>query len=147
MTFYMRHVEREILSALIDGELTPDERRFVHDHLKQCEPCREVYQEFAHIHGMVGGLPQLVAPESFVSAALSPPSRSVVASAVSWTSRHPQRWIIAGVAAVATAVTLAGLAAPQPSSEVPVERFIDRHVSVHSGVEDGGQVLFAVNGR
>lgn len=147
MSFYMRHVEREILSALIDGELTPEERRFVHDHLQQCSACREASEEFAHITGLVGDLPLLVAPEAFVSAALQPRERSRARSVVAWPLGGRRRWFFAGGAAAAIAVTLAGLAAPPPARQPPVDQFIARHVSVHSGVDSGGQVLFAVNGR
>lgn len=147
MSFYMRHVEREILSALVDGELSPDERRFVHEHLQQCAACREAADEFAHLHGLVGELPKLVAPESFVSAALRPRERSRTASVATWPTRGKRRWFLAGAAAAGIVVTLAGLAAPPPAAEPPVDRYIARHVSVHSGVEAGGQVLFAVNGR
>lgn len=146
MSFYMHHVEREILSALIDGELDPEERRFVHEHLQQCDACREASEEFAHIHGMVGDLPRLIAPEAFVSAALRPRERSRVGSTAIWVLSGRRRWFVAGIAAAAAAVTLAGLAAPQPATEPPVDRFIARHVTVHSGAA-GGQVLFAVNGR
>lgn len=147
MSFYMHHVEREILSALIDGELDPEERRFVHEHLQQCGACREASEEFAHIHGMVGDLPRLIAPEAFVSAALQPRERSPVRSMAGWLLTGRRRWFFAGIAATAAAVTLAGLVAPQPASEPPVDRFIARHVTVHTSAGAGGQVLFAVNGR
>ncbi len=146
MSFYVHHVEREILSALIDGELSVEERRFVHEHLQQCDACREASEEFAHIHGMVGELPRLIAPEAFVSAALRPAQRSRAGSMASWLISGRRRWFVAGVAATATAVTLAGLAAPQQASEPPVDRFIARHVTVHSD-SGAGQVLFAVNSR
>lgn len=67
----MNHVEREILSALIDGELSGEEQRFVNEHLRQCDACRDALEEFAHVHGMVENLPPLVAPESFVAAAMT----------------------------------------------------------------------------
>ena len=74
----MNHVEREILSALIDGELTTEEQHFVHEHLQQCDACREASDEFAHIHGMIERLPPLIAPEAFVRAALQPSRRTRV---------------------------------------------------------------------
>ncbi len=147
MSFYMHHVEREILSALIDGELSPEERRFVYEHLQQCDACREASEEFAHIHGLVGDLPKLIAPESFVSAALRPPADSRAGSVARWALGGRRRWYLAGIAAAAVGVTLAGLATPQPASEPPVDQFIARHVSVHSGAESGAQVLFAVNNK
>lgn len=143
MSFYMHHVEREILSALTDGELSPEERRFVHDHLQECQDCREAAEEFAHIHGLVGDLPALIAPESFVSDALRPRTNT----AVRWALGGRRKWLAAGVVGVAVAVTLGGLVVPQPSSEPPVDQYIARHVSVLTATQTGGQVLFAVTDR
>src|SRR4051794_10935371 len=140
MYYPRRHVEREILSALIDGELTADERRFVHEHLAECADCREVYDEFTHIHGMVVELPRLVAPESFVSDALRPRE-----GARSFLLRGRRKWIAGGLAVSAVGITVAGLFVPERASTPPVDVFLERHVSLHSGVESGGQVLFAVN--
>lgn len=147
MTFYMRHVEREILSALIDGELAVEERRFVHDHLQQCEECRELYDELTAVHGLVGDLPRLVAPEAFVSSALRPRRRRSASAAVATVLRGRRRWVAAGVATAAAAITLAGLVAPQPSAQPPVDELFTRHVSVHAPSDVGGQVLFAVNNK
>ncbi len=147
MSFYMRHVEREIISALIDGELSAEERRFVHEHLQSCEACREASEEFMHIHGMVGELPPLVAPESFVSNALRSRKSSRAARVTSWSLSGKKRWVVVGVAAAATVVTLSGLATPSPATEPPVDQFIARHVSIHSGSAAAAEVLFAVRGR
>jgi anti-sigma factor RsiW len=148
VSFYMqRHVEREILSALIDGELASAERRMVHEHLQSCDECREILDEFGHVHGLVGELPRIVAPESFVSAALEPPHVGVHRKAVSTILRGKRRWVVAGVAAAAIGTSLAGLVTPAPADPVPVTAFVERHVSVHSGVDPGAQVLFTVDGR
>lgn len=147
MSFYMHHVEREILSALIDGELDPEERRFVYEHLQQCEACREALDEFGHLHGLVGELPKLIAPEAFVSAALLPRERSPARAVADVALAGKRGWAALVAVLTAIAVTLAGLVAPQSGAEPPVDQLIARHVSVHSGVEAGGHVLFAVNGR
>jgi anti-sigma factor RsiW len=148
VSFYMkRHVEREILSALVDGELAADERRFVHEHLQTCAECREIVEEFGHIHGLVENLPRLVAPESFVTEALEPPRVPVHRAAAARALSGRRRWIVGGAIAVAIATTLAGLVVPQPADQVPVGAFVERHVSVHSGVEPGAQVIFTVHGR
>jgi anti-sigma factor RsiW len=144
--YYQRHVEREILSALMDGELDPAERKFVHDHLQECDACREAATEFGAVKGIMGDLPRLVAPESFVTGALRP-QRSRAKDAASAAVRGRRRWVIAGVAAAAVAVTLGGLIAPRPASPPPIDMFVARHISVSDGVDDGGQVLFAVHGR
>lgn len=144
--YYQRHVEREILSALLDGELDAAERKFVHDHLQTCDACREAAVEFGAVKGIMGDLPRLVAPESFVSGALAPPlsrTKKVASAAV----RGKRRWVIAGAAVVAAGMTLGGLVAPRPSSQPPIDIYVARHISVSDGVDDGGQVLFAVHGR
>jgi predicted anti-sigma-YlaC factor YlaD len=144
--YYQRHVEREILSALLDGELGSAERKFVHDHLQECEACREAAVEFGAVKGIVGDLPRLVAPESFVSRALAR-RRSRARSAASAAVRGRRRWVVAGVLATAVGVTLAGLVAPRPSSQPPIDVYVARHISVSDGIDDGGQVLFAVHPR
>jgi anti-sigma factor RsiW len=144
--YYQRHVEREILSALLDGELDAAERKFVHDHLQECEACREAAVEFGAIKGFVGELPRLIAPESFVSGALDRRSsrvRGVASAAV----RGRRRWVLGGAAVAAAGITLAGLVAPRPSSQPPIDVYVARHISVSDGVDDGGQVLFAVHAR
>jgi anti-sigma factor RsiW len=148
VSFYMkRHVEREILSALIDGELEASERRLVHEHLQTCVECREIVEEFSQIHGLVEKLPRLVAPEAFVSDVLVPPRQAVHRVAVDTAFRGRRRWVTIGVVSAAAAMTLAGLLTPAPTDPLPVDAFVDRHVSVHSGVEPGSQILFTVNGR
>ncbi len=136
-----RHVEREILSALIDGELSPQERRFVHEHLQECAACREAADEFGHIHGMVGELPRFVAPESVVSKALRP-ARPTVAQLF---LKGKRKFVAGGLALSAVGITVAGLFVPQRETTPPVDVFFERQVSLHAGDETGAQVLFAVN--
>ena len=144
--FYQHHVEREILSALLDGELDPSERRFVHEHLQQCDACRELADELGAVKGVVGDLPRLVAPEAFVSTALErrPPAARRFASAA---VRGRRRWILGGAALAAIGITLAGLVTPPPESAPPVDVYVARHISVSNGVDGGSEVLFAVQGR
>jgi anti-sigma factor RsiW len=148
VSFYMRrHVEREILSALIDGELPPDERRLVHEHLQECPECRETFEEFTQIHGLVGELPRLVAPQSFVTEVLEPPRVPVHRAAATTMFGGRRRYVAGGIAAAAIATTLAGLVTPAPADPVPVDAFVEQHVNVHTGVEPGAQVIFTVNER
>ena len=146
MSFYMRrHVEREILSALIDGELDVEERRYVHEHLQECAACREASEEFGHIHGVVGELPRLVAPAAFVSRVMEPRRSPSVRSIGAALMSGRRRWAIVGSAVAAIAITVAGLVAEPARTEPPVDVFIERHVNVHTDVEAGAQVLISVN--
>lgn len=148
MSFYMsRHVEREILSAMIDGELEADQRRAVHEHLQTCAACRETVEEFTQIHGLMGGLPRLVAPESFVATVLERPTRSKASRVAAVALAGRRRWVLLGAAVTAIGISVAGLFVSPPADEPPVSAFIDRHVSTHAGVEPGAQVLFAVTRR
>jgi anti-sigma factor RsiW len=147
--FYMRrHVEREILSALIDGELAADERRMVHEHLQECVDCRETVEEFTQIHGMMVELPRLVAPASFVSDVVERPRRRSTPNQITALALGGRRrWVALGMAVGAIGISLAGLATPPPATQPPVNAYIERHVSTRLGVEPGAQVLVAVNGR
>ena len=138
-----RHVEREILSALIDGELSPQARRFVHEHLQTCAACREAADEFGHIQGMVGELPRFVAPESVVSNALRSPRPSIGQRLFG----GKRKFVAGGLAVSAIGITVAGLFVPERATTPPVDVFFERQVSLHAGEESGAQVLFAVNNR
>lgn len=145
--YYRRHVEREILSALLDGELDAEQRRYVYEHLRECQACREAAEEFGAIKGMISELPRLVAPEGFVSRALAPTRTSRRRAVASAAIRGRRRWIVGGAAGAAIAITLAGLFVPEPATEPPTDVLVARHVSVNDGMDAVGQVLFAVQGQ
>ncbi len=147
-----RHVEREILSALIDGELDADQRRMVHEHLQECGDCREAADEFSHIHGMIGDLPRLIAPETFVADVLQPSRATFGGRAasllLSGVFSGRRRWVALAAAVTAVGITLSGLVVPsQAADPLPVDALIERHVGVRSGVESGADVLIAVTDR
>lgn len=138
------HVDREILSALVDGECSPEERRYAHEHLQDCASCREAASVFGAVQGYVAELPRLVAPESFVATVLEPRELGG-GQRLREVFRGPRRYAAVAVVAAGLAVSLAGLATPPPQEDPPVEMFMMRHVSVNDGSHVGGQVLFAVN--
>ncbi|MEA2576052.1 MAG: hypothetical protein QOH93_3350, partial [Chloroflexia bacterium] len=53
---------RPLISAYLDGEVTPEERRSVERHLASCEECRHVLAEYRAIGSDLRALPVPVPP-------------------------------------------------------------------------------------
>lgn len=138
------HVEREVLSALIDGEVAPADRRWIHDHLQECELCMQVAEEFSSLRGIVTDLPPLVAPEGLVAEVMEGPRRRPGRRARRLL-RGPRKYAAAAAVAVTVGVSAAGIAAPPDTEPPPMETFVNRHVGVNAGRASGGEVLFAVH--
>lgn len=54
-----------LLSARLDGELTPEEKRELEDHLATCPDCRALESRLAAIHSAFPELEEVPAPEGF----------------------------------------------------------------------------------
>ena len=52
----------ELISARLDGELSPFEEKRLDAHLAQCAPCRELADELADLHDAMVELPRLEVP-------------------------------------------------------------------------------------
>jgi anti-sigma factor RsiW len=52
----------DLLSALVDGELTEPERTAAERHLEGCEECRAEYEVTTGVHELVADLPALAVP-------------------------------------------------------------------------------------
>ena len=141
----MSHLDPDLLSALVDGEVGVEERRDAHAHLQECASCRQTLESYGAVRRMVADLPRLAAPESIVAAALAPETGA--AAFVRRTFRGPRRYVAAGLAAAALAVTVAGVAVPADEQRAPVDVFVARHAGVSAGNSVSGQVIFAVTGR
>lgn len=136
------HVGRDVLSALVDGECGPEERKWAHDHIASCDECRRAASAFSSVQGLVGGLPPLVAPQDFVASVLDVRGGAVRSMFRGWRGR-----VAVAAACLGVAVSLAGLAVPPERAEPPVSVFMTRHVGVNDASGEGGQLLFAVPGR
>lgn len=89
----------DLLSAHLDGELTPEEVRRVEEHLAGCAPCRAELEALAAARSAVRGLPILEVPPGV----LGLPDEVVVPL-----RRRTLAWI--GAAAAAVVAGLVGLA-------------------------------------
>ena len=119
----MTHV-LDLLSAHLDGELTPAEQVVVTEHLAGCETCRDEADGIAAVRDAVRSLPLLDPPIPLLPSV-----------------RRPRRWITAAasVAAGALAVGLA-LGPGEPASGFDLDSMAGQHTT-RLGVDPGISTL------
>ncbi len=100
----------ELLSAHLDGELAPAERRRVAEHLEDCDRCREELDELASARSAVRSLPMVEAPASV----LGLPDEVVVPL-----PRRRSFWAGAAAAAAAVFIVVASILAPDGTALTP----------------------------
>jgi anti-sigma factor RsiW len=73
--------DRDALSALIDGALTPERASALESHVATCEACTTMLEGMRHVRTMLGALPEVEAPRSFKlrAADVAAPGRTVPA--------------------------------------------------------------------
>jgi anti-sigma factor RsiW len=59
------HLDDELLSALVDAELSSDEMAFAQSHLASCTECNERLENFRSVAVLVRRLPELEPPRDF----------------------------------------------------------------------------------
>ncbi len=116
----MSHLD-DLLSALLDGELTHDERIHVHvsAHLGTCETCRHELSDLAVARTAVRGLPMLEPPFSVFPDAEVLPLRRF---------RRPMALASAGAAALALVVGLA-VSGDGTAPAVDLDTFAEQHTA------------------
>ena len=108
----------DLLSALLDGELTQREEEGVRAHLDECAACRRELQYISEARSFVRDLPPVDPPFGFFERMLRP--------------RH--RWARSGVAALtgaaAVSVAVMAFAAPREPHVTPhVAQMVDAHTA------------------
>jgi len=96
----------ELLSAHLDGELTPQERSLVASHLSDCERCRSELEDLHRARAALRSLPLLEIPPGLIGVGETP------------TPVHRQRgiWVGAAAAIVVGVVAVAALLSPAPAT-------------------------------
>ena len=61
----MNHLDDDILSALVDGQLTSEERSEAEAHLGTCATCRQQLDGFRSVATLLRALPEVVPPREF----------------------------------------------------------------------------------
>lgn len=111
----------ELLSAWLDGEVTPDESDLVRLHLGTCDDCRREIGDLVAARRAVRSLPMLE------SSAFVVPPRSGAA---------PSRWRAVAAVAATVAVLGAGVLLGRPD-HVTADELIVPHVELSSRTQAG----------
>lgn len=101
--------DQDIISAAVDGELSPDDMAQFEKHIKSCQTCRDEYQECKQLSLLYGSLPKAQMPDGFAEDILKGYEDAQVLDMEKqalrqWQSqpRRRTRWVtmVAGVAAI-----------------------------------------------
>ena len=93
---------QELLSAMLDGELTEAEQRALEAHLAECPDCRAMYEAFAAVHAAVSETEEL--PETLHSGIMN----RVNAAAGTGKKRGTVRYLRPALTAAACLAVVAG---------------------------------------
>jgi anti-sigma factor RsiW len=110
----------DLLSALVDGELTPEQARTAQRHLARCSRCRIEAEMTAQASGLVAGLPRLALPAP------------VLAGLTAGMHRRPRPLVWAGAAAAVVGLSLLAVS-PSPHRVTPQMTHLVQVHAVSSG--------------
>lgn len=110
----------DLISALLDDELTPAERAAADAHLADCAACHAELNRTASMRALVRGLPMLDPPFGLVERAVR---------------THRRRRPAAALAAAAAIVAVAGMAMTPRNDDVApsVGRLVEAHATATPG--------------
>jgi anti-sigma factor RsiW len=106
----------DVLSALVDGELTDRQRTAAEDHLALCPACRAELEHIASIQQLVAGLPTLTVP-------------AVVWAGMMTGRRRTRPVVWAGAAAAVIGLSLLVASPSNSQATPPMTRFVQVHVA------------------
>lgn len=99
----------ELISAYLDGELSPAERSRLLGHLSSCGNCAAELEDVQRVRAAVRSLPVLDVPEGILGGVDARPD-------VVPLHRNRGIWVGAAAAVVALVIAVAALVTPPPSS-------------------------------
>lgn len=96
----------DLISAAVDGSLTPGERAGLKAHLAQCPECRQLYEDFSALHAALGDLPAPGrVPEDLTKRIMEQVEGDNV---IPFAPKKPKAWRRWGASAAAIALVVAG---------------------------------------
>jgi len=118
----------DLLSALVDGELSPAQSAAAQAHVARCPSCAAELDDITTARALVRALPALEPPFGFYERILRGDRRQAPApSRWAWTNR---RVAAAAVGSAAAAVVLLGLAPPHDTPVTPpVNALVEAHAT------------------
>jgi anti-sigma factor RsiW len=118
----------DLLSGLLDGELSPGADAGARRHLEACHDCALELESVRRVRAWVRGLPPVEPPFGFYERLLGDEQRGLGTARWPWSS--PRVGVAAFAASAAAAVVLLGLASPsEPPVTTPVSHFVEAHVT------------------
>ena len=127
-----RNIEPE-LSALIDGELTADQRAVVRAHVDQCPACAQRLTELQQLAAGIGALPKLAPPPQFLAGIQRQllPAKPLARWQEVWMNPVWPKISVAAVAAVTVITLIAGIFwLARPARSGPVLAKAEKSVAV-----------------
>ena len=127
------------LSALLDGELAPDEAAAARAHLAGCQPCATELEAVDAARSVLRGLPQVAPPAGFLEGLVRPPAPVI--------PLHRRSAVVSAVASVAASLLLlafgSGIGEIRSPFAPEVSGAVQDHTSAVAALADAGQLTGA----
>lgn len=133
----------DLLSALLDGELTPEEATAVRTHVESCDACAEELEAVRDARRMLRELPAVDPPATFVDDLLAAGAADDGVVTLASRRRRNRLPLLAGVAAAAAAAVAVVVVAPWSSSDSTgsdLEVALEQHDSTFEALDDEGVI-------
>lgn len=98
------HVEEELISALLDGELLPTEVLRTQAHLDACASCRAQFQDLKSAKSLLSGAPRRTMPPGLIADLEARLLRPSLGSLVREWFALPRFWVPSGAIAAAALI-------------------------------------------
>ncbi len=117
------HIDGPMMTAFLDGALSPSDRDRCDGHLVSCAACRRELDALRHLKLVVSTAPRKTMPADLVLAL----ERRLVSPMPRWRIPAPRLWIPLGATAAAALSIGLWLQGLRASEEIPLEPLLTAH--------------------